>query len=66
LRKKITAIVIALFHLGLYLCPPGLALASHSIPINAASAILMDNQTGKILYSKTPNIKLAPAIAYSI
>lgn len=66
MRKKIIAIVMAFFHLGLYVSPPELALASHSISINAASAILMDNQTGKILYSKTPNIKLAPASTIKI
>ncbi|WP_026568935.1 MULTISPECIES: serine hydrolase [Sediminibacillus] len=40
---------------------PGKANAAESLDLKAESAILVDAETGKILYAKQPDIKLPPA-----
>ncbi|HAA90437.1 MAG: D-alanyl-D-alanine carboxypeptidase DacF [Thermoanaerobacterales bacterium 50_218] len=62
LFRRVLAIVVT-FTIFLQLFPVSLAEAEANVPLetNAVSAVLMEASTGKILYSKEPHKRVAPA-----
>ncbi|MDO6451270.1 serine hydrolase [Oceanobacillus profundus] len=60
--KKIFPLVLAMLVLiQLFITEPLTANAAESLDIGAESAILVDAETGKVLYAKNPDVALPPA-----
>lgn len=60
--KKFTSLFILLVFTGQFFKVPALqAVPVVAPPITAPTALLLDNSTNQILYSKTPNLKRPPA-----
>ncbi|WP_077329853.1 D-alanyl-D-alanine carboxypeptidase family protein [Virgibacillus siamensis] len=61
LQKGLSFLLIALVMMTTVIAQPFSAKAAGSLNIEAESAILVDAESGKIVYSKNPDIKLPPA-----
>lgn len=60
-KKSLSFILAALVMTTSLIVQPFTAQAAEAIDLNAESAILVDAETGKILYAKNPNEALPPA-----
>ncbi len=61
MSKKISTIVLIALFAAQLIASPGTVDAAPIVPITAPSAILIDNSTQTVYYSKTPHLRRAPA-----
>lgn len=59
--KKTLSLSIIAFYLSAVASPPQTAWASVNLPITAQSAVLLDQDSSQLFYSKQMNLKRAPA-----
>lgn len=60
-RKRVSGILAFILLITSFMIQPLAVHAEDSLDLNAESAILVDAETGKVLYAKNPDVALPPA-----
>ncbi|MBI3313803.1 MAG: peptidoglycan-binding protein [Candidatus Omnitrophica bacterium] len=59
--KKIISSLLIFSWIVLIAAPPAITYAAVAVPITASSAVLLEQPTQRLVFSKTPNLRRAPA-----